>query len=486
MSHVDPRDKRIAELERRVAELEALLNKALARIAELEAENKRLRAKLGENSSNSSRPPSSDPPWTKPRGTKKNKKKRKRKRGGQPGHPRHERELVPVEQVSEVVPLKPERCDCCDRHLKGNDPDPARHQVWDIPRIEPSVVEYQIHEIECKCGVRNRGHLPEGVPTGTFGPNLMALVVLLTGKYRLSKRAVQELCSDILNTPVSLGAVCNIEQTVSEAVARPVEDARDYVRQQPVAYLDETSWRQGIKKAWLWTATTSLVTVFVIALSRGAKVAKAMLGKNWPGILVSDRWKAYDWVEMERRQLCWSHLMRRFQAFVDWGGPAAVVGKKLLDQARLMFQWWHRVRDGTLTRMGFQRKMYTLIDRVLKILADGMGCRNKVVAKTCVDLLGYWHSGLWTFVYEEGVEPTNNSAERSVRHGVLWRKGSFGTQSAAGSRYVERIMTVVMTMKQQRRPILSYLRTACEASLAGKPAPSILPLSKDSYAAVAA
>jgi transposase len=199
-----------------------------------------------------------------------------------------------------------------------------------------------------------------------------------------------------------------------------------------------------------------------------------MLGETFSGILNSDRWSAYNWVPVFSRQLCWSHLLRDFQAFVERGGESQRIGEAILAQSGLMFEWWHRVRDGTLTRATFQANMKPVQQKVGELLRQGTACAHDKTPGTCRDILKR-EEALWTFVHVEGVEPTNNLGERQVRHGVLWRKMCFGTQSEAGSRFAERIMTVVATLKQQQRNVLDYLTEACDATNWGRPAPSLLP-----------
>lgn len=461
----DPRDRLIAEQQAQIAELLALVGTLQRRIAELEE-------KLGKNSSNSSRPPSSDPPWARPK--PKLKKGKKRRRGGQPGHPKHERPLVPPEKVDRVVAVKPDRCGSCGASLVGVDPEPERHQVFEVPEVRAHVTEYQVHTLRCSCGACTKGALPDEAPRGAFGPNLVALVCWLTGKFRLSKRGVRELLSDLLRTEVSVGAVSKMEREASAALAAPVEQAQAYVREQGVAHADETGWRECNRKAWLWVAVTPLVAVFEIARSRGAKIAKSLLGAAFSGILVSDRWSAYSFIDAARRQLCWAHLLRDFQAFVERGGTSRRIGAELLREARQMFKWWHRVRDGTMSREAFQKKMLPVALRVGGLLAQGTGCANRKTAGTCAHILEL-EQALWTFVLCEDVEPTNNFAERIIRAAVLWRKTSFGTQSPEGSRFVERILTVTATLKLQDRHVLTYLIETIRAHRLGAAPPSLLP-----------
>jgi transposase len=460
------------EKDRLIAELRSQLKAALDVIGQLQKRVSELEEKLGKDSSNSSKPPSSDPPWAKPK--PKLRRGKKRKRGGQPGHPRNQRPLVPPDKVDRIIAVKPSHCDGCGVRLIGEDAEPERHQIFEVPHIEAKITEYQLHTLECACGACTTGKLPEGAPRGSFGPNLVALVCWLTGKFRLSKRGVQELLSDLLRTDVSLGAVSKMEREASAALSAPVEEARAYVREQDVAHGDETGWRECNKKAWLWVAVTPLVAVFEIARSRGADIAKSLLGAAFAGILVSDRWSAYRFIDATRRQLCWAHLLRDFQAFVDRGGTSKRIGEALLEQARKMFKWWHKVRDGTMSRESFQRKMLPVIDQVSELLAQGARCHTRKTAGTCAHILGLeW--ALWTFLFVDEVEPTNNFAERVLRAAVLWRKTSFGTQSEAGSRFVERILTVTTTLKLQDRHVLTYLTEAIQAHRHGDTSPSLLP-----------
>jgi transposase len=440
-----------------------------------------LQEQLNQTSRNSSRPPSSDPLQhqrpQRPRG--------QRRRGGQPGHPGSTRTLIPVADVDAVVVIKPAQCTHCQAPLSGDDPTPWRHQVIEIPPLKPVVTEYQWHQLACPaCGETTRAPWPAGVPSGTYGPRVQATVALCTGAYRLSKRTTQQAMEEVFGVPMSVGTISHLEQATTAAVAAPVEEARTYVHEQAVAHLDETSWRQGDKHAWLWVAVTSWVTVFVVRMSRGGEVARELLGKRFGGILVTDRYSAYNWYPVRWRQLCWAHLLRDFEAMRARGGCSEELGDALLAQAHQMFTWWHRVQEGTLKRSTFRSSMTPLRREVERLLEAGRHCGMPKTAGTCRDILKR-REALWTFVQVAGVEPTNNAAERSIRPGVLWRKGSFGTQSAEGSRFVESMLTVVATLKQQQRNVLEYLTAACEAALRGDTAPSLLPTSDQKVQAAA-
>lgn len=444
-----------------------------ARVAALEATVQQLLERLQQDSHNSSRPPSSASPHAmRPRSRR---VPRGRKRGGQPGHPGQTRALVPMEEVETVTPVKPPQCHRGQYPLQGDDPQPYRHQVTEVPLIRPVVTEYQLHRLLCPaCGTPTRAPLPRGVPPGGFGPRVQAIVALCTGAYRLSKRTTREVMADLFGLPMSLGTIPHLEQATAGAVAAPVADAQSYVRVQSVAHLDETGWREGRARAWLWVAVTTWVTVFLVRLSRGAKVAEELLGERFCGILVTDRWSAYTWYPTRWRQLCWAHLLRDFEAMIECGGRSQAIGEGLREQARQMFHWWHQVRDGTLTHARFRILMRPLRCRVARLLKAGQVCGMPKTEAVCREV-SKLYDALWTFVRVEGVEPTNNAAERAIRPGVLWRKGSFGTQSARGAQFVEAMMTVVTTLKQQHRHVLAYLTEACEAAYTGLPAPSLLP-----------
>jgi transposase len=467
--------------ERTPPEAQAYIGALETRVTALVAMVQALQEQLRQTSRNSSRPPSSDPPLPqrphRPRG--------QRRRGGQPGHPGSTRTLIPVEEVDEVVVIKPAQCTHCQAPLSGDDPQPWRHQVIELPPIKPVVTEYQWHQLACPaCGETTRAPWPAGVPSRTYGPRVQATVALCTGAYRLSKRTTQQVMAEVFGVPMSVGTISPLEQATTAVVAAPVEEARTYVHEQAVAHLDETSWCQGGKRAWLWVAVTSLVTVFLVRMSRGGQVARELLGAQFSGILVTDRYSAYNWYPVRWRQLCWAHLLRDFEAMRGRGGRSKEIGDALLAQASPMFAWWHRVREGTLKRSTFRSYMSPLRREVERLLEAGSRCGVPKTAGTCRDILKR-RQALWTFVQVEGVEPTNNTAERSIRPGVLWRKGSFGTQSAEGSRFVESMMTVVATLKQQQRSVLEYLTAACEAALRGEAAPSLLPASAQTSQAVA-
>jgi transposase len=464
-------DRTPLEIRAYLEALEAQVQTLMSTVHTLQEQVRMLEERLNQTSRNSSRPPSSDPPQSqRPR-----RPRSQRHRGGQPGHPGHTRSLVPVEAVNEVVAIKPDQCSGCHAPLLGDDPSPFRHQVIEMPPLQPVITEDQWHQLVCpECGTTTRAPWPVGVPSGTYGPRVQATVALCTGAYRLSKRTTQQALDDLFGVPLSVGTISQLEQTTTKVLAAPVQEARDYVATQTVAHMDETSWRQGGTRAWLWVVVTHLVTVFLIRMSRGGQVARELLGEHFSGILVTDRYSAYNWYPVRWRQVCWAHLLRDFEAIRGRGGASEEIGEALLAKAHQMFTWWHRVCEGTLQRSTFQSYMSPLRREVERLLEAGSRCGVSPTEGMCHEILKR-REALWTFVQVAGVEPTNNAAERSIRPGVQRRKISFGTQSEEGSRFVESMMTVVATLKQQKRDILEYLTAAHEAALWGEAAPSLLP-----------
>lgn len=468
---------KLAETQARLAETQARLVETQAKLAETQVELTRalrelkvLRVRTRQNSTNSSRPPSSDPPSIGPR----RQSPTGRKPGGQPGHEGHQREPLPRDQMHEFRDVKPSRCGDCGTALLGSDPEPRRHQVGDLPECLVRWVEYVLHTLVCpRCGCRNAAQLPADVPLGMCAPRLQAFIAALTGAYRLSKQEAARLLIEWFGLTISPGTVSAIEKAVSEAMAASVEEARAYVARQGVAHVDETGWYVRHDRAWLWVAVTAFVTVFQVHANRSAKAAEQLL-RTFRGVVVSDRYSTYRARGQRHRQLCWAHLIRDFEGFVAFGGSAAKLGKALLGEAKEIFALWGRVRDRTLSRSSFQTRLSRNRGAVGMLLDVGSRSRTDKVRAVCSDLLE-WEGAMWTFARMPGVEPTNNAAERALRPGVLWRKGCFGSQSERGCRFVERIMTVTATLRKQGRSVAEFMTRACEAALRHTKPPSLLP-----------
>jgi transposase len=442
------------------------------RIRDLERRLQRERERSGRNATNSSLPPSQNPVDAPKPGN--GKKSSGRQRGGQPGHPPTDPGWIPLEELSEPpIVCIPQTCGHCHAKLSGTDEVPVCHQVIELPPIVPEIREYHRHLLTCaQCGQTTGGQLPDGVPEGGYGPRLEAFIALCTGCYHLSKRQVEELLTTTFNIPICLGTICNIEQRVSAAIADPVAEAKNHVQHADLVYADETSWPQQPDKGWLWAGLSGYLAVFSIRDHRDLESARDLLGADFAGVLISDRYGAYNWVA--KRQLCWAHLRRDWQAFCDRGGTSRRIGERLQQLTDTMFHLWHRVRDGTLSRAQFRLPMIAIRTEVTTLLRQGAACAQSRTAGTCTDILKR-EAALWTFVDVPGVEPTNNAIERLLRQAVLWRKKSCGTRSANGSHYVERVLTVVATCRLQGRNVLEYLTSACLARIRHTAAPSLLP-----------
>jgi transposase len=454
------RDARIAELERQVAQVQHQLAA--------------LSARLNTNATNSSTPPSANPPGA----PKIKKKKSKRKRGGQPGHPPHLKQLLPPEQVTRIVPIIPDECSGCHAPLPAepgpNDSNIKRFQTIELPRIVLEVVEYQAHTRTCTdCGKVNHAVIPADLREHSIGPRLTGTLAYLTGNLGLSKGNVEELVEDVFGAPIATGTVANREQEVCAALEAPYQQAIAAVREADVAYADETSWKVWGKLCWLWAAATANIAVFVIHAKRSALGFAALLGAEFDGLLHSDRYHVYLQVPAERRQICWAHLKRDFQKVVDGGGASDFVGRRGLRIVKEVFAAWHEFQEGKVTREQLKAKMEPLQSRLNKTLVDGAFGADARVAKFCENVLKL-EAALWTFVTKEGVEPTNNFMERLMRLAVLWRKRSFGCNSDRGCRYVERILTVVQTCRLRDRSVLEYLHDAVHAHREGVPGPNLL------------
>jgi transposase len=454
--------------------LQAAFRALVARIAVLEGENADLRAQLNQHSGNSSKPPSSDPPSAPPRPSR---GAARRQRGAQPGHPGQHHPLLPPDEVSEIHVLHPAQCHHCQAVLAADLPaavPPQRHQVWEIPPTQPHVTEYQLCAVTCPvCATTTRASLPPAVPPTRLGPRITSLIGLLHGRYRLSMREVVALLADLWHVPLALGSVAASCQIVSAALAPTYTALQTAIQQQPTANLDETGWREAGQRRWLWVAVTTIGTLFLIVRSRGGGVLAQLVGPQWAGIGTSDRWSAYKRLALERRQLCWAHLRREFVACSEHAGPVGTWGATALGQLELLFTYWHGYRDGGLTRGELQAGVGSIQTAFGQLLEHGKDLPWEKARGLSRDLLNLWPA-LWTFLAVDGVEPTNNAAERALRPAVLWRKGCFGTQSAAGSRFAERMLSVSATCRQQHRHLLTFLTDAVAASWAGTAPPTLI------------
>jgi transposase len=445
------RDARIAALEERVAALEARLSDLL-------------------------KPRTPRPDVALPKGPE--KKPTGRKPGGQPGHPPHLKVLLPPERVTHTIVYTPTECEHCHAPFPNEatpqDPPPVRHQVAELPELAAQITEYQGQARTCLCcGEVTRATIPSDIRAHSIGPRLTAALSYFAGCHGVSKRGIEEICEAMFQVPMALGTIANLEQEMSAALASAHQEAVEAVRQAPVKYVDETGWKQAGRKRWLWAATTVTVTVFLIDLFRNVTALRKLLGPTLSGILCSDRWSAYDHVDLLRRQVCWAHLKRNWEKMLERGGKAKVIAEACLSVQKRVFDQWHLFRGGGCSRDQLDDGIAPLMLELLEVLHVGLRCRDRKTKRFCDRLLKVY-AALWTFVVVEGVEPTNNHVERAQRRAVLWRRRSFGCHSASGCRFVERILTVVQTLRLQKRSVLQYLHDAIDAHRTGLQEPALV------------
>jgi transposase len=479
------RGRRIAELEGEVTDLKAevadlkaqircLRQRIRRMVADFRGKLQQVRQRRQPNSSNSSIPPSANPldaPKRIP------KKPSGRKPGGQPGHPPYPRQRLPPERLTKVIPFVPETCNHCQARLPAkpgpNDPEPTWHQVAELPECIAQITEYQGHTRTCPdCGRSTSAKIPDHIRRYSVGPRLAAALAYLSGSPHVSKRGIEEIADTLFQAPVALGTVSNLEAEMSAALQTAYVQAQEAVRDAPVKNVDETGWKKAGQKRWLWLATTTSAAYYLIHKGRGAAGFLALVGGTIKGIFISDRWHVYNAIPLECRQICWAHLKRDFQKLVDWGGAAKKYGHAGLAFAAILFHEWKSFRGG-----GSRRRLRVELEPVRaelrKWLEQGARSSSQKAAALCGNLLKL-EPALWTFLYKKGVEPTNNHGERLTRSGVLWRKIAFGCHSERGCRFVERILTVVQTLRLQQRPALDFLYRSLLAYRNGETPPTLI------------
>lgn len=465
----DPRDLRIAELEAENAALEARIAELEHKVEELNQLVLMLKERLDRSSGNSGKPPSSDSPEQ--RAERRGKGATGGKRGGQPGHTGSKRALLPPTQVNEFKPLFPAECENCFSPLPPTSDAVQRYQTVDLPVLKAHVIEWLRHRVACPSCRHKTWASTEPIPATPFGPRVEAVIGLVTGVYHLSRRVAVSFMSDILGIDISLGAVSAVEERVSEATKLPVDEAWARTEEAAVKHTDGTSWYQAGVLCALWTIATSAVTVYKILADGKAATLAPLFGKKL-GILVSDRATALNFWAMEKRQVCWAHLLRKAISFSERDGPGGAIGRELLDYIAIIFGHWHGLKDGSLTRDELRELMAPVRLRVEALLERAATSKLSHVSGSCEDILEH-RAALWTFVHQEGVEPTNNHAERELRAFVLWRKRSFGTQSERGNLFAERLMTVAHTARKQNKNVLEFLTACCTAARGGATPPSL-------------
>lgn len=444
------------------------------RIIQLETLVRQLQEQLNQTSRNSSKPPSSDPPGT-PRTP--SRKPSGKSSGGQPGHPGAYRPLVPLDKVDAIVDHLPEHCSECGEKLVLENTDEhelQRHQVYELPEIKAKITEHRLHRGCCpRCGVVTTAELPPEIPPDAFGPRLEAEIALLIGRYRMSRNEVRDYAEHVWGVPISEGSIYAIERRMSEALQSSYQEVLAAVNGALVRYMDETPWKQSGQNGWLWVATTATATAFTVAATRGREVLRETFGEGVEmGTVVSDRYAAYDLFPMDRRGICHAHLRRDLLKLEERGGVTGVFAFAARSAQGAMFGAWKRFRTGEIDREELLEILEPIKARMHRALVNGSEFGDAKSSGSFADMLRHWPA-MWRFASIEGVEPTNNLAERALRKAVLWRKSSFGTRSDTGSRFAERMLTVAQTCRQNGRDLIAFLSEALRAALLGLPAPSI-------------
>jgi transposase len=471
------------------AEAEAILDgdretavRLLMQIGELVEANRRLEARVAElerrlkrSSRNSSLPPSQDPPSAPPRSRRSGSG---RERGGQPGHEGKNRPLLPLARVDRVVEHWPERCRACAHVFSANERVDAaavrRHQVCELPPIAVRVSEHRLHRVCCsECAVETRAELPRELPRSAFGPRLQAAVVTLAVRNRVSRRDTTELARELFGVELATGSVDAIIHRAGEALAAPHTRLERSIKSAPVVNIDETGWKTAGRNRTLWGALSTRTAVFRIAAGRHSFEARTLLGERFAGIACSDRWRGYDYLDPSHRQLCWAHLLRDFTAHSEGMAEQKRFGGDGVRIARDLFTAWeHYQADGDRARL--QAQTAPLQDKLRALLehAARKSPRTKYHRDFARNLLKRWPA-LWTFTHTEGVEPTNNHAERGLRGAVIYRKLSLGSQSDQGERTIERLLSASVTCRLQKRSLFAYLTDVLTARIRGDPTPAL-------------
>ena len=471
-----PVEPRTAELEAALADRDAAIAVLTQRVAVLQSQVTLLTEKLGQNSKNSHLPPSSDGPGAGSAGKRDDKKKAsKRKRGGQKKHRGAHRELAPVDRVDTIVDLFPPVCSGCATTLPQiPDTDPRRYQLLDLEVGTPRITEFRRHEVRCpRCGRETiADYDATKIPSSPFGPRLVAVVSLLTGVHHLSRRTTQTLLYDLFRIKISLGAISAIEARASKALKPAFDEAQREVEAATIKHTDATSWTQAGMLLSLWTIASTLATVYHIVGNGCRATIQPLFGPLF-GILISDRASVFGFWCMAMRQICWAHLIRKFVSFSERDGPAGAIGRELLECAGLVFDYWHAFKNGKLTREELEAWIRPVRIQFDRILQRAIAAKIARVSGSCADIVAHAEA-LWTFVTHEGVEPTNNHAERELRAFVLWRKRSFGSQSERGDRFAERLMTVAHTARKRGKNVLDFIVRSVTAQVHGTTPPSLL------------
>jgi len=402
------------------------------------------------------------------------KKPSGRRPGGQPGHVGHGRTLLPAEQVDEVVRHEPSHCQNCQQRFSASSPREVveRHQVSELPARAAKLTEHQAIACECLgCGRVTQGRIPEELRHSVLGERLSATVSFLSAFVHGSRRAVEEVMAEVLGAPIALGTVSAREREMSQALALPYRQAQGVVREAQAKNVDETGWKRAGR--YLWVAATGELAVFHVDPCRNRDAMEVLLGQPVQGTICTDRFGVYEKVPLEQRGICWAHLKRDFQACVERAGPSEAIGQEGLKLCSSVMRLWYKFRQGQIGRELLQRRAKRLKRWAHRLLKRGVELKQKGTSGFCQGVLDL-EAALWRFCEVEGIEPTNNHAERMLRPAVMWRKQSQGSHSLGGCRFVERMLTAVQSLHLQGRSVMAFLSEAVRALRYGLPPPSLV------------
>jgi transposase len=446
-----------------------------------------LEQKAAASSRNSSQAPSADAPKTRQQRRAEAREKakelrakdgKKRRAGGQLGHPGSGRELLSEDQMSEIAHHYPDECSGCGREFTDSEKvprhEPGRHQVAELPSTAVFYIEHRTHRLRCPgCRKRTRAILGTGGESA-FGPGLQAAVVALTARNRISRRDMSELLWALFGVGVSVGAIDQICQRTSGLLAGPHERLRSQVLGSAAINVDETGWFLAGENRSMWTAATAHAAIFKIVEDRHRDRLEELLGPGFSGIVTSDRWWAYDLLDPEHRQACWSHLQRDFRFHSEGLAAQQQFGDAGLELTRRLFETWHAYIEHP-DRRRLTREMKPIKNELRELLehATNGSTRHRLHRRFATNLLKLWPA-LWTFITTPGVTPTNNAAERALRGPVIHRKLSHGNQSDDGERFTERSLSASVTCRLQHRSLLAYLRDLLTAHHTGGALPALL------------
>jgi transposase len=433
-------------------------------VHELRTRLEELERQLNRHSGNSSTPPSANPPWAlrpvkrKPSG---------RKPGGQPGHEGHFRQLLPVEQVDEVVKHQPGRCVHCGANFpKATEGELIdRHQVTELPRRAVKVTEHQAIACMCpRCGMTTRQAIPAELTRSVLGDRLSATIAFVSSRVHGSRRAVEDLLEEVLGASLSLGTVMAREREMTQALSEPYRQAKELIQKASAKNVDETGWKRAGR--FLWVAATRSLAVFHLDPCRNRDAMHELLGQKIHGTICTDRFGVYEKIPLPQRGLCWSHLKRDFKELGRTKGSGPKIGDAGLSVCTEVFEAWHQFRDRKISRQRLAGLLIPVRKKMNRLLKRGIRSPAQRAARFCRELLRL-EAALWTFARVKGIEPTNNHAERMLRPAVMWRKQSLGSHSLIGCRFVERMMTVLQTLRLRGRSVMDYLECAIHALRCG-------------------